>query len=193
MDITNKIFIMQGGPATGKTTIGKRLAQSFKIPYLSKDGVKEPIFDHVGCPIAFETDETLSGRKMDDAAIAILFYLIEMQAQARNSCLIDSTFEARHTPTLREHQSRYPFTPIQILCRAEEAELARRYQRRAETHERHPGHLDQILSDTFDAAQLERTFQHPLDIGGHVLPVDSTDFKEDDFQKLLHSIEQLTD
>jgi len=53
------IFIMQGGPATGKTTVGQRLARSLKIPYFSKDGVKEPIFDDVGCPVAFETDEPL--------------------------------------------------------------------------------------------------------------------------------------
>ena len=39
--------------------------------------------------------------------------------------------------------------------------------------------------------KLELTFQQPLDIGGRVLSVDSTDFKEDDYQKLLHSIEQL--
>ena len=187
------IFIMQGGPATGKTTVGQRLARSLKIPYFSKDGVKEPIFDDVGCPVALETDEPLSGRKMDNAAISILFYLIEMQAQAGSACIIDSTFEARHTPKLKALKSQYPFTPVQIICRADASELEKRYKRRAETGERHPGHLDHVLSDAFDMEQLELTFQQPLDIGGHVLSVDSTDFKEEDYQKLLHSIEQLID
>ncbi len=187
------IFIMQGGPATGKTTIGTRLARSLKIPYFSKDGVKEPIFDTVGCPVALETDGPLSGIKMDNAAITILFYLIEMHLQAGCACIIDSTFEAHHTPKLLAFKSQYPFMPIQILCRAERSELAKRYQRRAETGERHPGHLDHILSDAFDFEQLELTFQQPLDIGGRVLSVDSTDFKEDDYQKLLHSIERQID
>jgi predicted kinase len=187
----NTILFMQGGPATGKTTIGQRLARSLKIPYFSKDGVKEPIFDDVGCPVALETDEPLSGRKMDNAAITILFYLLEMQLQAGCACIIDSTFEARHTSKLQTLMSQFPFTPIQILCRTEGSELAKRYQRRAETNERHPGHLDQVLLDTFDMEKLELTFQQPLDIGGRVLSVDSTDFKEDDYQKLLHSIEQL--
>ncbi|MEM7118923.1 MAG: AAA family ATPase [Chloroflexota bacterium] len=187
------VFIMQGGPATGKTTIGLRLAQSLNIPYFSKDGVKEPIFDAVGCPVAWETDEPLSGKKMDDAAISILFYVIAMQLQAGRTCIIDSTFEACHAPTLRVLKSQHPFTPIQILCRAEAGELAKRYIRRAETGERHPGHLDQALSDAFDMEQLNLTYQQPLDIGGHVLSVDSTDFKEEDYQKLLHSIKQLID
>jgi len=116
-----------------------------------------------------------------------------MHLQAGCACIIASTFEARHTPKLLAFKSQYPFTPIQILCRAETSSWTKRYQRRAETGERHPGHLDHILSDAFDFEQLELTFQQPLDIGGRVLSVDSTDFKEDDYQKLLHSIERQID
>jgi len=187
----NTIFIMLGAPATGKSTIGTRLARSLEIPCFSKDGVKEPIFDGVGCPVALETDEPLSGRKMDNAAISILFYLIEMQLQAGRACVIDCNFQARHAATLRKLFSQYQFTPIQILCRAEEDELAKRFQRRAETGERHPGHLDHVLSDAFDMDYLQRTFQQPLDIGGHLLSVDSSNYQEDDYQYLLQSIEQL--
>lgn len=190
MEKTRAVIIMQGGPTTAKTTIGKQISKSLKIPYISKDGVKEPIFDHVGCPTAWETDDPLSGRKMDDASIAILFYLIEAQLQAGCACVIDSTFRAHNAPALIALKSQYLFTPIQIQCRAEAAELARRYRRRAETGERHPGHLDQMLSDRFDADRMERVFQ-PLDIGGHIIRVDTSDFTEDDFRELLQSIKRL--
>lgn len=191
LKLSNTIIFMHGGPATGKTSVGVPLAESLAIPYISKDGVKEPIFDCVGIPTAWESDEPLSGKKMDDASIQILFYLIEAQLQAGCACVIDSTFQARNTPALVALRERYGFTPIQVLCRAEPAELARRYRRRAETRERHPGHLDRRLADNFDADAMEKLFQ-PLDIGGHVLPVDTTDFKEDDFQELMRSIERLT-
>jgi len=187
------IFIVLGAPATGKTTIGTRLAQSLNIPYFSKDGIKELIFDDVGCPAAMETDEPLSGRKMDNAALSILIYLIEMQLQADCDCIIDSTFQQRHAPTLKTLLSRYHFMPIQIMCRAEEAELMRRFKKRAESGERHAGHLDHSMSDKFDMEQLVDTFQQPLDIGGHLLQVDSTDFQENDYQELLRAIEQLID
>jgi predicted kinase len=190
MGNTKTIIIMQGGPATGKTTIGKRLAASLELPYFSKDGVKEPLFDHVGCPTAWETDHPLSGREMDDAANAILFYLMEKLLQAGCECVIDSTFAGHHTPTFRALKSRCPFTPIQILCRADAAELARRQRKRAKTGERHPGHLDQLRSDTFDAVQMERRYR-PLDIGGPVLEADTTDFGENDFRRLLISIESV--
>lgn len=103
---------MQGGPATGKTTVGQRLARSLNIPYFCKDGVKEPIFDTVGCPVAWETHETLSGKKMDNAAISILFYVIAMQLQAGCARIIDSTFETCHTPTLRALICHHPLSII---------------------------------------------------------------------------------
>ncbi len=188
IEASDTIIIMHGGPTTGKTTIGRRLAQDLGIPYFSKDGVKEPIFDCVGCPTAWETDAPLSGRKMDDASCEILFYLMAEQLRAGCACIIDSTFTTRNTPTLRELNSRFPFLPIQIVCRADADVLTRRYQRRAETGERHPGHQDQRLSDDFDAAAMEKIFR-PLDIGGHVLNADTTDFTDDDYRMLLQSIE----
>ena len=98
--MTNKIILMIGGPATGKTTVGKILAKHFGLPFFSKDGVKEPIFDYVGCPTSIENESPLSGAKMDDAARAILFHLLEMQISANKGCLFDSTFGKSHVEEL---------------------------------------------------------------------------------------------
>jgi len=191
MNLSDTIIFMHGGPATGKTTIGKRLARELDIPYFSKDGVKEPIFDHVGLPTTWETDGPLAGKKMDEAAITILCYLVEAQLSAHQACVIDSTFQSRDVPTLLAIFDRHRCLPIQIHCRADAALIEDRYHRRAATGERHPGHLDQFLADTFDAAKRERDFQ-PLAIGGHVLTADTTDFSDADFGKLLESIKKLT-
>ena len=100
--MSNKIILMIGGPATGKTTVGKILAKHFGLPYFSKDGVKEPIFDHVGCPTSIENKTPLSGIKMDDAAQAILIHLLKMQISANKGYLIDSTFGESHVEVLNK-------------------------------------------------------------------------------------------
>lgn len=190
LKLSETIIIMHGGPATGKTTVGEPLAQSLGIPYISKDGVKEPFFDCVGIPTAWETEDPLSGRKMDDASIQILLYLIEAQLKAGCACVIDSTFQSSATPALVELMERYGFTPIQVVCRAEPEELTRRYRHRVENRVRHPGHHDDRLAKNFDAAAMEARFQ-ALEIGGHVLRVDTTEFTKDDLAGLLRSIEEL--
>ena len=185
------IVIVLGGPATGKTTVGTRLAKSLRIPYFSKDGVKEPIFDDVGIPVAIETDEPLSGRKMDNAAISILFYLIEMQLKAGCACVIDCNYRQQHSEALKKLLSKYPLIPIQIMCGADGQELEKRYKKRTGGSVRHRGHLDHTLFNEFNLEVLTELYQTPLDIGGHVLSIDSTRFEEADYLSLLESIEQL--
>ena len=43
----SNILFLQGGPATGKTTLGKKVAKEFQFPYFSKDNIKELIFDYI--------------------------------------------------------------------------------------------------------------------------------------------------
>ena len=183
------IIIMHGGPGTGKTTLGRRLAETFGIPYFSKDGVKEPMFDHVGLPVAWETDDGLSGRRMDDAAQTILFYIIEEHLAAHRSCIIDSTFSAPHAPRFQDLLARYPLTLVQVLCRTEANELRKRWQRRADTGERHLGHNDRELAKRLDPVGIEKVFGH-LEIGGLQLTVDTTRrLQGSDYAQLVDSIE----
>ena len=48
-----------------------------------------------------------------------------------------------------------------------------------------------LEDDLFDADELERQYQQPLDIGVYVLNVDTTDIMDQDFERLLISIESL--
>jgi predicted kinase len=167
------LILLHGGPATGKTTLGLRLAETFGVPYISKDGVKEPIFDHVGLPVAWETENGLSGRAVDDASKTILIYIIEELLVARASCIIDSTYLAHHAPRFRSLQEKYSVRLVQILCRTEAEELRRRLEGRAESGERHAGHQDRDLAQRLDPAAIDRDFRF-LEIGGLQITVDTT-------------------
>ena len=42
------LIIINGAPCTGKTTLGRKLAKQLCLPFLSKDGIKEVLFDTLG-------------------------------------------------------------------------------------------------------------------------------------------------
>ncbi len=178
---------MGGGPATGKTTLGKRIAKTLQIPYFSKDGIKEPIFNHVGCPVTWSAQGPLAGEKMDEASVSILLYLMEEQSRAGKACVIDSTFQEKELSRLNALRRRFPIFPIQVHCQTEPTELARRYQRRAEIRNRHPGHLDHQLAAEFDADALQKKYR-PLELGGPVFRIDTTSLQENPVQILLKSL-----
>ena len=195
------ILILQGGPATGKTTLGTKIAADLKLPYFSKDGVKEPIFDFVGCPTTpaildkisnvassdYDTGDTLSGMKMEEASVAILFRLIEAHIHVGKSCVIDCTFGEIHASAFRELQSECFFYPIQVYCHADAIELSRRYRQRAESGERHRGHFDHLLYESFSRNPSGWDLP-PLEIGGVVFSIETTHSTENDYGRLLQSI-----
>ena len=197
----SNILILQGGPATGKTTLGKRIAKEFQFPYFSKDNIKELLFDFIGLPTTpallndnsiqntsyDENEGKLSGMKIDEASVAILFQLIEAHIQVQKSCIIDGTFDEFHSSTFKKLKSKYFFFPIQIYCYADLDVLSQRYKERAETRERHPGHFDNLLLQSF-LEDPSRYDLRPIDIEGAIFSMNTSNDNSKDYDKLIGSI-----
>tara|TARA_B100000003_G_scaffold128177_1_gene114920 strand:- start:65 stop:634 length:570 start_codon:yes stop_codon:yes gene_type:complete len=189
--MTNKIILMIGGPATGKTTVGKILAKHFGLPFFSKDGVKEPIFDYVGCPTSIENESPLSGTKMDDAAQAILFHLLEMQISVNKGCLFDSTFGKSHVEELNRIFKHYDHKPIQIVCYAKKNILKERYYNRAINSLRHPGHLDTVLAESFEKINSLYNAKKPLDLSSYNFLIDTSANNDKEINDIILSIDKI--
>jgi len=65
--------------------------------------------------------------------------------------------------------------------------LRERFKTRWATGARHPGHVDDTLSDADIAAMLARN-DTPLDLGSTVLQVDTTDWAAVDYDALFMAV-----
>jgi hypothetical protein len=83
----------------------------------------------------------------------------------------------------RNHALRF----LQILCHAEGAVLQRRFEQRRAGGGRHPGHLDDVLSREL-GPMLRRGRSVPLEIGGQLVEVDTTDLNRLDTDELLQAV-----
>jgi predicted kinase len=126
------LMIILGRPASGKTTLARRLAGELSLPILSKDDIKEALFDVLGC-----SDRERS-RQLSDASFAAQLRLAERQLEAGLSCLLEGNWRAEHAGGVLEVQGRTGARAAQIWCRASVGETLRRFAARI----RHPGHLD---------------------------------------------------
>jgi predicted kinase len=173
------LLVITGAPASGKTTIGKRLAADLGVPFLSKDLFKEILFQQLGW-----SDREWSQR-LGLASMHLLFTTAEELLKVGQSVALESNFYPRwDTEPLRDLQSRYGCRVVQVMCSAPGEVLWQRFVDRNVSGERHPGHVDLTRMDELRPIIAEAPWP-TLELDGPLLTVDTSDFEKMDYEGLL--------
>ncbi len=179
----NLLIIVSGSPGAGKTTLARRIARELGLPLLARDDIKELLFDTLGW-----SDRQWS-RKLGLASWRVLYHLLEELLKANQSLVVESNFRKEFaSKELGALQRKYRFETVQVLCRADGEVLLERFKQRAESGERHPGHVDHLNYDEFEAV-LRQGGWDVLEIDGRVVTVDTTDFAAMDYGQIVNDIQ----
>lgn len=183
----NPVFIVVVGlPASGKTTLARKIAARTGIALLEKDAIKERLFDTLGW-----SNRDWS-RQLGAATWRVMDYLIEAQLQVGNWLIVEATFDPRHdTQKIRTWVKRFGIRVIQVLCYAEGQILLHRFTQRAHSPERHPGQdRPEQLPDL--AEQLSAGRAEFLDVEGPRIEWDTTTFNPAAELRVLDTVLQET-
>ncbi len=167
----NKLLVITGHPGSGKSTLARQLSQKYQIPYLSKDAIKERIFDGLGSKDKNWSLQVsgVSHRIMDD--------LISNHLQIGHSIIVESNFKRDvDSVRFRDLAEKYQASCVQILCSASPDILFERWNKRIENAQRHEGHVEAI-----SLAEIKENFTVPynaLDLPGEIIEVDTTDISK---------------
>jgi predicted kinase len=131
-----KLTIILGSPASGKTTLARRLGLQWSVPVLCKDDVKEALFDSLG-----QGDRAWS-RRLSEASFTTLVHLAARQLSLGQSCIVEGNWRAVNVPGIEPVLRASGARAVQIWCCADPAEIVRRFTART----RHAGHLDALVS-----------------------------------------------
>lgn len=194
---TGYCILVAGMPASGKSSFAKWLSTEMAIPYMSKDTLKEMLFDEIG--FRSRSEKVLLGK----AAMEILYYFAENQMVVRHPVILENNFEDSSTDGLVRLLGKYHYLPVTVLFDGDEAVIYRRFLLRDQSPGRHRGHVTNIAYpetgeqapyapisfDAFKAGIESRGFRR-FSVGGIDIRVDSTDFTQVDYRKIYADIKK---
>ena len=181
------LIIISGPQGTGKTTLGKRLEQEFKLPFFSKDNIKEVIFDTLGWK-----DREFSV-KVGTTAYGILYSIIDTMLKSGCSLIVESNFLAKYdSKKFIDFKEKYGVTPFEIQLHCEGNILFKRFKERSFSQDRHPGHVDTQNFEAYKEVLLKGSSESLL-VGGEVYLLNTTNLEEIPYEDLSKHIKLYLD
>ena len=179
------LIIISGFSCTGKTTLARKIAQEFNLPLVGRDNIKEVLFDSLGW------EDKVWSKKLGAASYRLLYYFIEAQLSVGQSLIVESNFQPKFdNKYFQEFQTKYQANILQIYCKADPKILFQRYQERAKSGKRHPGHVDHLNYAEYQE-NLHKNNYDFLAVGNHLIKVNTTDFNTIDYQKISTTIKNM--
>jgi predicted kinase len=167
------VVVVTGPPAAGKTTVAEDLARLLRIPIISKDTLKETLYEQFGS--ADELQEPI-----ERAALALLFSVVETQLEARVSVVAESNFDANSdVHPFHRLAERYDVRIVQIHCTGATEAIVEKFVDRAVSGERHAGHQDEPADREEIRAKLEAGLWDALDLPGELIQINVIDTDPD--------------
>ena len=105
------LVIVNGAPASGKTTLARRLADTLRLPLLERDGLKEVLADHL------EVADLAQSQALTRAAVGVFYTLADELVRARVGMVLDQAY--------RRGQAEDQLRPLLAACRTVTTTLCR--------------------------------------------------------------------
>jgi predicted kinase len=174
------LVIIQGAPAAGKSTLRKKLAADLDIPCLSKDEIKEFLFENL------ELSDRQFSRTQGKASSVMLSSFAHAMLTDGQSVLIESAFYSEFAkPELKKIGESTNAKIIEFFCHVDENIRKDRFKNRAKDGSRHPGHMDDATGELIDPSTYS-----VLSIG-EVIDVDTTNnISDTQYNHILATVRQ---
>ena len=181
------IVLITGIPAAGKSTLAEALSARLSMPVLSKDGIKERLFDTLGFTCREEKN------RLGVAAQEVLYHAAGQMLKVGQSLLLENNFESASRAGLLRLLDAYHAHALTIRVTGEYRVIYERFVRRDRSSQRHRGHVVNdrypeespgreapVLSYEAFVEGIEQRGMADFDAGGPCLTVDTTDWSRVD-------------
>jgi predicted kinase len=178
------LIVVQGPPATGKSTLVKKLASDINAKLIEKDALKEFLFDYVDVEPDVEWSKALGRISVEN-----LFTLTDKLLGLEYLTIIENAFWADIAKSeIAKIADNHDTDVLEIYCDLDESVRRERFFARIHNNTRHAVHA----GETEETVGGDRIKYRPLGIS-KVIEVDTETFSEKEYKSLLLSVRQWID
>lgn len=128
-------ILIAGAPASGKSTFASYLSSKTGIACVSKDDIKEKLFDHIGFR---SRQEKVS---LDICATEIMYLFAGNVLKSGHHVILDNNFENSSKPSLFKLIEAYGADAVTIRFQGDMSVIYQRFISRDMSPDRHRGHV----------------------------------------------------
>ena len=193
-------ILVSGMPASGKSTVAGKISAGLNLPMLSKDSIKEILFDDLG----FSSREEKV--RLGVAAMHMMYYAAEQLMRAGKPFLLENNFEDASVAGISALLERYRYVGVTLRLTGDPEAVYRRFAARDLSGDRHRGHIvndrypepegaprenptrktcEQFLSD------IENRGYARFCANGPLIEVDATDLQHVDCEMLVRRLREV--
>lgn len=188
-------ILVTGIPAAGKSTMAEVLAEYLSLPVISKDKIKELLYDTIG--FRSREEKVMLGI----AGMNIMYYMAEQLMKRGQSFILENNFENVSKEGLVAILEKYSYKAITVTLTGDYEKIYQRFLKRNDSPDRHRGHIvndcypekiqnnfvASIPYESFVNGIVNRGMDSFVANGPHII-LDTTDFTRIDKEKLLQQI-----
>lgn len=192
-------ILVAGMPASGKSTMAKALAEKWKLPVVSKDSIKELLYDNIGFQSRAEKVN------LGIAGMEIMYYIAGQLMKAGQPFILENNFEYSSERGIKTLLEKYQYSALTITLTGDIKVLYQRFLERDISPDRHRGHVvndcypekKERSSEEIKAASIsyedyarsvEKRGFDAFFAGNRQIKVDTTEFSEIDMEELFSQI-----
>lgn len=128
-------ILITGIPASGKSTLASVLSDRLHIPMLSKDSIKELLFDDIG--FHSRAEKVALGA----AAQNVLYYAARQLLRSGTPFILENNFESSSRDSLLSLLSEFRCTAVTLALTGDLPTIYDRFVQRNQSPSRHRGHV----------------------------------------------------
>lgn len=188
-------ILITGIPASGKSTMAQYLGEYLQLPVISKDRIKELMFDVIG----FRSREQKV--KLGVASMDIMYYFAEQLMQNQQPFILENNFENVSKEGLFKILEKYSYKAITVTLTGDYMKIYQRFLERNNSPDRHRGHIvndcypekeqnnhgASISYESFVSGITDRGMDSFAANGPHII-LDTTDLEKLDKEALVREI-----